>query len=101
MGILILGAASNDFSIAFAAEEESFSLDQVVVTATRTEKAIIDTPANTQVITGEDIKNGGYKNDFSPIDNKSLFCLSVPCAFPFPLSALCPEQQYYRHAVRC
>ena len=69
MGILILGAASNDFSIAFAAEEESFSLDQVVVTATRTEKAIIDTPANTQVITGEDIKNGGYTSAFEAVKN--------------------------------
>ena len=71
MSILILGAACKDFSVAYAAEEESFSLDQIVVTATRTEKAIIDTPANTQVITAEDIKNGGYTSAFETVKNLS------------------------------
>lgn len=38
---------------------EVFTLDQMVVTATRTEKKIIDTPASVSVITAEDIEISG------------------------------------------
>ena len=55
MGILILGAACNDLSVAQAAEEESFSLDQIVVTATRTPLKEFDANANISVITRDEI----------------------------------------------
>lgn len=56
------------------AEEDgirSFALDQIVVTATRTEKAIKDTPANVQVITSDDLKNGAYHSVFEAVKNVS------------------------------
>jgi iron complex outermembrane receptor protein len=56
MGVLILGSVGTNASVAFAADEESFSLEQIVVTATRTEKNVIDTAASISVITAEDIK---------------------------------------------
>lgn len=55
MGVLILGVACNDFSVAYAAEEESFSLDQIVVTATRTPLKEFDANANISVITREEL----------------------------------------------
>ena len=36
-----------------------FALDQIVVTATRTEKKIIDVPASVFVVTAKDIENSG------------------------------------------
>lgn len=55
---------------AFAADElQSFSLDPMVVTATRTQKSVLETPANTQVITGEEIKNSGYNSVFEAVRN--------------------------------
>lgn len=39
-----------------------FNLDQVVITATRTEKALKDAPVITQVITSKDISNRGITN---------------------------------------
>lgn len=49
------------------ANVQNYNLKDVVVTATRTEKKIIDTPANTQVITAKQIKNGGYSSVFEAI----------------------------------
>jgi outer membrane receptor for ferrienterochelin and colicins len=41
---------------------DAFNLDQVVVTATRTEKALKDAPVITQVITAKDISDRGITN---------------------------------------
>lgn len=50
---------------AFAAENTpEYFLDTMVVTATRTEKKLVDTPANAMVITKEQIKNQGYSSAF-------------------------------------
>lgn len=46
-----------------------YTMEQVIVTATRTEKALIDAPANAKVITAEDIKNGGYSSIFEAVKN--------------------------------
>ena len=43
-------------------ENDIFNLDQVVVTATRSEKALKDAPVITQVITAKDISNRGITN---------------------------------------
>ena len=43
-------------------EQDVFNLDQVVVTATRTEKALKDAPVITQVITAKDMGNRGISN---------------------------------------
>ena len=60
MSILILGAACKDFSVAYAAEEESFSLDQIVVTATRTPLKEFDANANISVITRDELAKNHY-----------------------------------------
>ena len=44
------------------AELDSYTLDDVVVTATRTEKREVDIPEATEVVTAEDIKAQGAKN---------------------------------------
>ena len=49
----------------------SFALDQIVVTATRTEKAVKDTPANVQVITAKELKDGAYHSVFEAVKNLS------------------------------
>lgn len=50
---------------AFAADNlQEYSLDTMVVTATRTEKKLVDTPANAMVITKEQIKDQGYSSAF-------------------------------------
>ena len=66
MPALILGALSAIALPVFAesaAEDaenlSSFDLGTVVVTATRTEKQMLDTPANAQVITKEQITEQG------------------------------------------
>lgn len=52
-------------STAFAADNlQEYSLDTMVVTATRTEKKLVDTPANAMVITKEQIKDQGYSSAF-------------------------------------
>jgi outer membrane receptor for ferrienterochelin and colicins len=43
-------------------QQDIFNLDQVVVTATRTEKALKDAPVITQVITSKEIENRGITN---------------------------------------
>lgn len=45
-----------------------YSLNPVVVTATRTETNDIDVPATTTVITAEDIKNKGYTSVFDALE---------------------------------
>lgn len=51
------------------AELDSYTLDDVVVTATRTEKREVDIPESTEVVTAEDIKAQGAKNAADAIRN--------------------------------
>ena len=53
--------ASNTFKVYFL-EADIFNLEQVVVTATRTEKALKDAPVITQVITAKEMSNRGITN---------------------------------------
>jgi hypothetical protein len=46
----------------FYMEEDPFQLEQVVVTATRTEKALKDVPVITHLISSRKIESGGYDN---------------------------------------
>lgn len=51
------------------AELDSYTLDDVVVTATRTEKREVDIPESTEVVTAEDIKAFGAHNAADAIRN--------------------------------
>jgi len=70
MGMLITGTLMTG-GLASAADDEklSFNLDQIVVTATRTEKKVLETPANVLVITSKEIKDGGYSTAFEAVKN--------------------------------
>lgn len=68
---LLIGIGSN-CSDAFANEVQEFSLDTMVVTATRTERTLLNTPANVTVITQQDLKQGGYQSVFEAVKNLSL-----------------------------
>ena len=55
-----------------AAEEEAlqgFTLDQVVVTATRMEKKLVDTGANVSVVTAEDFEKKNYQTVTEALEN--------------------------------
>ena len=54
-----------------AADSAVYELNPIVVTATRTEKKMLDVPANTQVITGEEIEESGYANAYEAVRNLS------------------------------
>ncbi len=58
IALAIMAAGSS----VFAADVADFGDEEVVVTATRTEKKEIDIPASTEVITAEQIKDMGAKN---------------------------------------
>ena len=53
------------------AEEDlqGFTLDQVVVTATRTKNKLIDTAANVSIVTAEDIEKHNYKTAADALKN--------------------------------
>ena len=64
MTALITGSVMWGGTNVFAEELQEYTLDQMVVTATRTEKAILDTPASVDVVTAKDIeKSGAVKID--------------------------------------
>jgi len=59
---------------AYAAEEiQEFSLDPMIVTATRMEMKDIDTPASTTVITAQDIEKTGAKTVYEAIERQVGF----------------------------
>lgn len=62
-------AAEGTAEKAETAELDSYTLDDVVVTATRTEKREVDIPEATEVVTAEDIKAQGAKNAADAIRN--------------------------------
>lgn len=59
MTALITGSVMWGSTNVFAEELQEYTLDQMVVTATRTEKKIIDVPASVEVITAKDIEKSG------------------------------------------
>lgn len=67
---LLLGVGTWCTGTALAAEELSeFTLAQMVVTATKTEKKLIDTPANAQIITKQQIKEAGFSSPFELVSS--------------------------------
>ena len=68
MTALITGSVLWGGTSVFAEELQEFSLDQMVVTATRTEARDLDTPATTTVITEKDIKDKGYTSVFDALE---------------------------------
>lgn len=59
-------------STALAAEvTPEYALDELVVTATRTEKTVLDTPANVTVITQKELKDSGYQSVFQAVKDLS------------------------------
>ena len=42
--------------------EQEFTLDPMVITATRTEKRDVDVPASTTILSNQDLKNTGAQN---------------------------------------
>lgn len=58
------------YGIASAAGDAVYELNPVVVTATRTEKADVDVPANVTVVTTKKIEEAGYKNAFDAIQSQ-------------------------------
>ena len=68
MTALITGTILCSSAVAFAEELQEYSLDQMVVTATRTEKRDVEVPATTNVITEQEIKNRGYVSVFDALE---------------------------------
>ena len=59
MTALVTGSVMWGGTSVFAEELQEYTLDQMVVTATRTEKKIIDVPASVEVLTAKDIEKSG------------------------------------------
>ena len=68
MTALITGSVIWGDTNVFAEELQEYSLDQMVVTATRTEKRDVEVPATTNVITEQEIKNRGYVSVFDALE---------------------------------
>ena len=68
--LVFAGISWGGYGIASAAGEAVYELNPVVVTATRTEKADIDVPANVTVVTAKKIEEAGYKNAFDAIQSQ-------------------------------
>ena len=62
MTALITGSVMWGGTSVFAEELQEYTLDQMVVTATRTEKRDVDVPASTTILTTKDLKNTGAQN---------------------------------------
>ena len=68
MTAIVTGTVLCSSAAAFAEELQEYSLDQMVVTATRTEKRDVEVPATTNVITEQEIKNRGYVSVFDALE---------------------------------
>ena len=62
MTALITGTVLCSSAAAFAEELQEYTLDQMVVTAQRTEKDDVDTPASVKVITEKELTQSGATN---------------------------------------
>ena len=66
---VLLGTSVIWGGTASAEEAMEFSLDTMVVTATRTERSVLNTPANVTVITQNDLQKGGFQSVFEAVKN--------------------------------
>lgn len=68
--LVFAGISWGGYGIASAAGDAVYELNPVVVTATRTEKADVDVPANVTVVSAKKIEEAGYKNAFDAIQSQ-------------------------------
>ncbi len=73
MTALITGTVLWGGAGAFAEELDEYSLDQVIVTAQRTETKDLDTPAAVSIITNKDIESSGAKTAYEIIERQVGF----------------------------
>ena len=66
---LLSGFALGSTQVFASEPTPEFTLGETIVTATRTTKQLLDTPANAQVITSQEIKEGGFDNVFEVVRN--------------------------------
>ena len=79
VGVLLLLGGYTNIS---ATEKLVYELNPVVVTATRTEKKLLDTPANTQVVSQKQIRESGYTSAYEAVKNLSQ-------AYSYGIQVLC------------
>lgn len=68
--LVFAGISWGGYGIASATGDAVYELNPVVVTATRTEKADVDVPANVTVVSAKKIEEAGYKNAFDAIQSQ-------------------------------
>lgn len=73
MTALITGTVLWGSAGVFAEELDEYSLDQVIVTAQRTETKDLETPAAVSIITNKDIENSGAKTAYEIIERQVGF----------------------------
>ncbi len=73
MTVLITGTVLWGGTGVFAEELDEYSLDQVIVTAQRTETKDLETPAAVSIITNKDIENSGAKTAYEIIERQVGF----------------------------
>ena len=73
MTALITGTVLWGGTGVFAEELDEYSLDQVIVTAQRTETKDLETPAAVSIITNKDIENSGAKTAYEIIERQVGF----------------------------
>ena len=72
MTALITGSVIWGGTNVFAEELQEYTLDQMVVTATRTEKRDVDVPASTTVITSKQLEDSGSNSIAEVLGNKQV-----------------------------
>ena len=73
MTALITGTLMCASTGAFAEELQEYTLDQMVVTATRTEARELEVPAAVSVINAKEIENSGAKTAYEVIERQVGF----------------------------
>lgn len=69
MTALITGSVIWGGTVVHAEEPQQFLLDEYVVTATRMENKLVDTPANMSVITSEEFEKRNYQSVSEALEN--------------------------------
>lgn len=84
VGVLVLGLIFGLTQFSMAQEEEPFKLEGMVVTTTKKEAKILDTPASITIITAKDIEESGCRSTAEVIGNiPSIIDLSMSESYTF------------------
>lgn len=68
LGLAVFAGALQQVEAA-EGEMAEYSLDDIIVTATRTDKSFVDTPANVEVITNKELAEQGFTDAFQAVTN--------------------------------